>query len=125
MDLEKYNKIIAEFNRHAEVDYPLETCGIITRDFEYVRGKNISEEPMREFILDHKLLLEYDNNIWALCHSHPGDLSPSPSRGDFHGFIFRDYKFIVGNTKGIFIYWFDSNLKSTLYEPFELKHCQL
>ena len=120
-----YNKLITDLKRHAEVEYPVECCGIITNTFEYIRGTNIGTDPMNMFVMDPRLLIEYDGNIWGLYHSHPGDAEPEPSKGDVHGFLFKDYKFIVGNAKGLFIYWYDENLKNTIYEPFEEKHCQL
>ena len=120
-----YTDIVKDFKRHCEGNYPLEACGLITKSFEYVKGTNISPNPKNEFILDHKLLMDYDENIWALCHTHPGDSIPTPSMGDYPVPVFKDYKFIVGNTEKVFIYWYDENIKNLVIEPFEERHCKL
>ena len=100
-----FKKLIEDFQRHCEVSAPLECCGIITTDFEYVRCKNISNSPKESFVMDYASLMKYDGKIFALCHSHPDDLPSTPSSEDIHDPILSKYKFVVGNTKNVYIYW--------------------
>ena len=119
-----YNQIVEDFRKHCSEVYPLECCGIVTKELKYIPGNNISPEPKESFILDYAQLMQYDNNILFLCHSHPGDAPPMPSKGDNHCPLFQNYKFIVGNSKKLFIYWFNSTLDDFIIEPFEEQHVE-
>ena len=114
-----YNKLVDQLKTHCIAEYPREACGLITLDYEYIPCKNLSETPLKSFILDPFMLVKYDRNIWGLFHSHPGDESPYPSRDDKHDPILSCYKFIVGNANELFIYSYDGEFN---IEPFEERH---
>lgn len=114
--------LIDEMSIHAQSEYPLESCGIITTNFSYIPCKNISPSPKDSFVLDPIALLEYEDIIWGIVHSHPGDENPLPSEEDIAHTVFDEYKFIVGFAGKYFIYWFDKKLKTLIYEPLEENH---
>ena len=117
-----YNNLVTELKTHCQANYPLECCGLITLDYEFVPCENISTYPKESFILDPGMLMRYDNNIWGLYHSHPGDSPPYPSKQDNHTVLLKDYKFLVSNTKEVFIYWYDEEGKNFVIDKFEEKH---
>ena len=49
-------------NNHALKDYH-EAVGLITKDFDYIPCKNISDSPKDTFILDPAALVEHDENL--------------------------------------------------------------
>lgn len=118
----KFNKLINYMGVHSQSDYPLESCGLITKEFIYIPCKNISTLPKESFILDPIALLDYEDNVWGIVHSHPGDENPIPSEKDISSTVFDEFKFIVGFANKFFIYWFDNRLKILRYEPFEVQH---
>ena len=115
-----YKQIISDFQNHCMKDYPLESCGLITLGYQYVPCKNISETPKESFVLDPFALIKYDRNIFAICHSHPGDSSPLPSKKDKIDPIFKDYKFVVGNSDKVYIYWLEG--EELVVEEFNENH---
>ena len=120
--MERFNKLIYEMQAHAEEDYPREACGVILKDFSYVRVDNLSNTPTITFELDPGALVKYDDQIWGIFHSHPGEEQPLPSREDKHAAAFAEYKFIVGFGLNYFIYWYDRNLDALKFDKFESKH---
>lgn len=118
----KYTKLINNMSVHAQKDYPIEVCGLITTDFEYIECKNLSPIAKNAFILDPIKLLEYEDNTWGIFHSHPGEENPLPSEDDVKHTIFDEYKFIVGFANKFYIYWYDYKLELLRYEPFEIQH---
>ena len=119
--MEKFKKLVDQMSTHAQAEYPKESCGLITKDFEYIKCKNISPLPKISFIVDPIALLEQEDNVWAIVHSHPGDDNPIPSENDIKHTVFDEYKFLVGFAGKYYIYWFDKILR---YELFEECHVQ-
>ncbi len=119
-----FNKLINDMSIHAQMDFPAESCGIITTDFLYIPCENIALNKKESFILDPLSLLEHEDYIWGIFHSHPGSENPMPSEEDMAHTIFDEYKFVVGFANKYFIYWYDKKLEVLRYEPFEKKHCQ-
>jgi proteasome lid subunit RPN8/RPN11 len=117
-----FNKLITDMSVHAQNDYPLECCGIITTDFKYIPAKNISPLPKDSFILDPVTLLEHEDDTFGVFHSHPGDENPLPSEDDIAHTVFEAFRFIVGFADKFFIYWYDTKLEILRYEPFEEQH---
>ena len=120
--MERFDKLIYEMQSHAEEDYPREACGVILKDFTYVRADNLSNTPTLTFELDPGVLVKYDDQIWGIFHSHPGSDQPLPSREDKLAAAFAEYKFIVGFGLKYFIYWYDSKLDALKFDKFESKH---
>lgn len=118
----KYKELINKMSIHAQKDYPIEVCGIVTFDFKYIECKNLSPTPKNAFILDPIKLLEYEDDTWGIFHSHPGDKNPLPSEEDVKHSIFDEYRFIVGFANTFYIYWYDNTLEMLRYEPFEENH---
>lgn len=118
----KFNKLINDMGIHAQAEYPLESCGLITKDFTYVPCKNISSLPKESFIIDPLALLDHEYDTWGVVHSHPGDENPIPSEKDISSTVFDEFKFIVGFSNKFFIYWFDNKFEILRYEPFEVHH---
>ena len=121
-NINKLDILITEMSIHAQSEYPKESCGLILTDFTYVPCKNISSMPKDSFILDPISLLEYEDVIWGVVHSHPGDENPLPSEDDMAHTVFDEYKFVVGFAGKFFIYWFDRQLQMLRYEPLEVRH---
>lgn len=107
---------------HAQSSYPLESCGIITKEFKYIKCDNVSSDPKNSFILDPVALYTYEDDIWGIVHSHPGDENPIPSDEDSPSTVFDEYKFLVGFGTKYFIYWRHKTIDTIIYEPFEVKH---
>jgi len=120
--MDRYAKLITNMSVHAQKDYPVEACGIITSSFTYIPCKNLSPISKNAFILDPIKLLEYEDSTWGIYHSHPGDENPLPSENDVKHTIFDEYKFIVGFANKFYIYWYDYKLELLRYEPFEERH---
>jgi len=120
--MEKFKKLTDAMNNHALKDYPCEAVGLITKDFDYIPCKNISDSPKDTFILDPAALVEHDENIWGFFHSHPGDENPIPSKEDKESAAFQEYKFLVGFNNKFKIYWYDNNLDALIFDAFEEKH---
>jgi len=119
---EKYKQLITDMSVHAQAEYPLESCGLITTSFSYVACKNLSQLPKESFFLDPVALLEHEYDTWAIVHSHPGVENPLPSEEDLQHTVFDEYKFIVGFAGKFFIYWYDDDVEALRYEPFEVEH---
>jgi proteasome lid subunit RPN8/RPN11 len=120
--MEKFKKLTEDMNNHSLRDYPREAVGIITKDFTYIPCENISEQPLHTFILDPAALVKYDDNIWGIFHSHPGDDNPIPSSEDKDSATFQQYKFLVGFNNKFNIYWYNKNIDALMFERFEDKH---
>lgn len=117
-----YNNLIASFSQHSVSVYPLECCGIITKNLEYIPCNNISPKPKTSFILDPMDLIPYDNNIWGIFHSHPSQDWAIPSEKDFEQAIVKNIKYITGFSGRYFIYWKDKEIM--IYEKFEEHHLE-
>jgi proteasome lid subunit RPN8/RPN11 len=120
--MEQFEALIKELGAHSIQEYPNECVGIITKDFQYIRCKNISDLPKTTFILDPAALVKHDGNIWGIFHSHPGSDNPIPSIEDKTSAAFSQYKFLVGFSTKIFIYWLDKRVNALKFEPFEERH---
>lgn len=120
--MDRFKQLITDMSIHAQQEYPREVCGIITKDFRYIKCKNISPAPLHSFILDPVALYTNDNNIWGISHSHPGQENPLPSEQDLASTVFDEYKFVVGFAGRYFIYWMDPALKILRYEEFSERH---
>ena len=121
--MEKFSKLKEDMNNHALRDYPLEAVGIITKDFDYIPCKNISDLPKETFYLDPAALVKHDGNIWGVFHSHPGQENPIPSEEDKVGAAFQEYKFLVGFNNKFYIYWYNDKLDTLIFDDFEEHHC--
>lgn len=117
-----FKKLIDDMSRHAQKDYPLECCGIITSGFEYIPCQNVSTSPKNSFILNPIDLLEYEEYTWGIFHSHPGSDNPLPSEEDIKHTVFDEYKFIVGFADKFYIYWYDHKINALKYEIFSEEH---
>ena len=122
--MDRFTKLIDEMSAHALRDYPREACGVILKDFTYVPCLNLSNEPTLSIILDPGALIEYDERIWGIFHSHPGDDNPIPSEEDKIGAAFEEYKFLVGFGSKFFIYWYDKKVNALKFDKFEEKHLE-
>ena len=120
--MERFTKLKEDMNAHSMQDYPRECVGIITNDFTYIPCKNTSPFPKDTFILDHAALVKYDENIWGIFHSHPGDENPLPSKEDKVSAAFQEYKFLVGFNNKFFLYWLDSNVDALMFDEFKEEH---
>jgi len=120
--MDRFDQLINDIAMHAQNDFPREACGVILNDFSYKKSLNLSTEPKISFVLDPANLVKYDNEIWGIFHSHPGEEFPIPSREDKHAAAFSQYKFIVGFAKKYYIYWYDKNVDALKFEEFERKH---
>lgn len=120
--MDSYKQLISDMNSHTMLEYPKECVGIITKNFEYVKCKNISDTPKLTFYLDPADLVKHDGNIWGIFHSHPGSTNPLPSREDKVSAAFNEYRFLVGFNNKFFIYWYEKNIDALKFEKFEEKH---
>lgn len=120
--MERFDKLIADLAQHSLEEYPNECVGIITKEFNYIRCKNISDSPRTTFVLDPVALVKHDGNVWGIFHSHPGSENPIPSIEDKTSAAFTQYKFLVGFNTKIFMYWFDPAVDALKFEPFEERH---
>ena len=120
--MDRFDQLVNDMAMHAQNDYPREACGVILKDQSYVKSNNLSLDPKTSFTLDPADLVKYDENIWGVFHSHPGEEFPIPSREDKHAAAFSQYKFIVGFAKKYYIYWYDKNVDALKFEEFERKH---
>jgi proteasome lid subunit RPN8/RPN11 len=118
-----YNKLIEDMHAHSIEEYPKEACGIITKEFKYIKTKNISSTPKTSFVIDPLAILEYEDSIWGFYHSHPGSADPIPSKADIDSTVFTQYKFLVGFANNTYIYWLSDN--KLCFERFNENHCTL
>ncbi len=118
-----YNELVAVLGKYAQSQYPFEACGIITKDFNFIPSDNLSNKPKSSFIIDPVLLVENDDNIWGIFHSHPDEKYSEPSESDLKMIIYEDLKFILGVNDKIYIYWYDNEKKIKRYERFDEHHC--
>lgn len=118
-----YSKLISDMHAHSIEQYPKEACGIITKDFKYIKTKNISNTPKISFIIDPIEILKNEDNIWGFYHSHPGSADPIPSKADLASTVFTEYKFLVGFANNTYIYWL--NKDQLCFERFNESHCTL
>lgn len=120
--MEKFTKLTEAMNAHAMRDYPREAVGIITKDFDYIPCKNISQQPKLTFFLDPADLVRYDGNIWGIFHSHPGEDQPIPSKEDKVSAAFQQYKFLVGFNNKFYIYWLEDGINALKFDKFKEEH---
>jgi proteasome lid subunit RPN8/RPN11 len=120
--MERFTKLTEAMNAHAMRDYPREAVGIITKDFEYVPCKNISQHPKITFFLDPADLVRHDGNIWGIFHSHPGAEQPIPSKEDKVSAAFQQYKFLVGFNNKFYIYWVEDGVDALKFDEFKEEH---
>jgi proteasome lid subunit RPN8/RPN11 len=118
-----YKDLIEEMHKHSVEEYPKEACGIITKQFEYIRATNISSNPKSSFIINPLDIIRYEDNIWGFFHSHPGSSDPIPSKRDMPSALFNEYKFLVGFASKVYIYWVENNILK--FEQFNEHHCSL
>lgn len=105
----KLNELLTKLSNHSIASIPLEACGIITKDFDYIPCKNISPNPTISFVIDPIEVYKNENNIWGFFHSHPNSNNPIPSSKDLPNSIFKSLKFVVGFGNTFYIYWNDNN----------------
>ena len=43
--MDRFDKLIDDMGKHAQLEYPRECCGVILKDFSYVRAENKSLQP--------------------------------------------------------------------------------
>ena len=90
--------------QHAKETYPYECCGLIikNKDVIYpVKCKNISEDPIKSFIIDNDDIQKYDFNlIVGFYHSHK----------DFPDFSLADIAFSEKLKKNCVLYIVDSRI---------------
>ena len=118
----QFKDLINAMGKHAQMEYPNEVCGIVTTNWEYIPCKNLSPSPKDSYVLDPIALLEHEDIIYAIFHSHAGDENPLPSEADFAHTVFDCYKFIVGFNKKFYIYWYDKRLKVLKYDELKQSH---
>lgn len=116
------NKLTEQMAMHAQSEYPLEACGLITKDFEYIPCKNRSPNPKTSFIIDPFAIVNHQGNIWGFFHSHPGSSDPLPSKEDIESTLFTEYNFIVGFNDKFYVYWWDKNIQDMKYEKLDESH---
>lgn len=119
-----FDELCTNMGKFSQANYPLESCGIITKDFKFIPSKNLSSAPKVSFLIDPVLLVEYDDNIWGIFHSHPDENFKEPSEEDLKLTLYEDLKFILGNNNDFFIYWYDSETKIKRFEKFNENHCK-
>lgn len=124
MQTVNFTQLLTQLHNHSLSEYPKEACGIITRNFEYIPCKNISDKPKTSFIIDPMAILTHEDNIWGFYHSHPGSADPIPSDRDLKSTIFTEYKFLVGFANSVYIYWLNEN-NALSFERFNESHCTL
>jgi len=122
--MDRFKQLINKLGIYAQNQYPLEACGIITKDFDFIECNNISAKPTVSFIVDPIKLMTHEDNMWGIFHSHPGSEYPLPSEEDLQHTVFDEYFFVVGFVDKYFIYWYDKEKKALIYEPFTEEHCK-
>jgi proteasome lid subunit RPN8/RPN11 len=121
----KYKDLVESMGKYAQSEYPLEACGLITKEFKFIPSKNLSNQPRTSFMIDPLLMLEYDGDIWGIFHSHPDSRHQEPSEADMkHSILLSELKFILGNQDKFYIYWYDKENKIKRSEMFNENHCQ-
>ena len=120
--MERFTKLTEAMNAHAMQDYPREAVGIVTKDFNYIPCKNISQSPKLTFFLDPADLVRHDGNIWGIFHSHPGSEQPIPSKEDKVSAAFQQYKFLVGFNNKFYIYWVEDGVDALKFDEFKEEH---
>lgn len=118
-----FESLLQSMGAHSLEEFPRECCGIITKDFKYIKTKNISSKPKNSFVIDPIAILEYEDNIWGFFHSHPGSEDPIPSKQDMNSTVFSEYRFIVGFANAFYIYWLEND--SLRFEEFNESHCSI
>ena len=120
--MERFNQLKNDMAKHSVSEYPRECVGIVTKDFDYIPCENISPEPKLTFKLNPGDLVKHDGNIWGIFHSHPGEENPIPSKEDKVSAAFKEYKFLVGFSENIYIYWLDENIDALIFDEFKESH---
>ena len=121
--MKNFNDLINILGKYAQAQYPFEACGLITKDLNFIPSTNLSNRPRISFMIDPLLLLEHEDNLWAIFHSHPEEQHEEPSEEDLKLLVYKDLKFILSVKDKFYIYWYDSNTKMKRYEIFNENHC--
>ena len=119
-----FNKLESDMQAHSIREYPKEACGIITKSFEYIPCKNISNRPKTSFVIDPLAILQHEDDIWGFYHSHPGSTDPIPSKRDVSSTVFSEYKFLVGFANNTYVYWLNDSSELS-FERFNESHCKI
>lgn len=117
-----YNQLITDLGKYAQAQYPFEACGIITKDFNFIPSKNLSNKPRSSFMIDPLLFVEHDDNIWGIFHSHTNEKHSAPSEEDLKHLVYDGLKFILGVQDKMFIYWYDKKKNIKRYEFLDESH---
>lgn len=120
----KFKLLLDAIGKYSQYQYPLEACGIITLDFEFIPSNNLSNNPRHSFIIDPIIVNKYDGNIWGIFHSHTDEKFETPSELDMSLTVYPDIKFILFNNKNYYIYWYDTDKNIKRYEKFNEDHCK-
>ena len=109
--------------RHAEIEFPKESVGIVTLDGEYVPLVNVHATPDKSFAISDEDALAYHDNMAAVIHSHcligteidpmDGPLSAGPSSADMRQQIEMELPWgivtvIDGGSHETVLWWGDS-----------------
>lgn len=89
---------------HAREGKPKEVCGILRgrgdRAFKLVRGRNVAQDPFKDYVIDSQtLLLQFDfeeegDEMVAVYHSHP--VSPAyPSASDAWSAFYPECAYLI------------------------------
>lgn len=98
-------KIESDIIRHAEAEYPRESCGLVSNSC-YLPCENIHETPLSHFKIDSRKYfeIESESGIQAIIHSHPDGLD-HPTYTDMVGQVNSDVPWgILPKGKKIF-FW--------------------
>ena len=117
-----YKNLTDELGKYSQAQYPYEACGLITKEFKFISSNNLSAKPKSSFVIDPLLLIEHDENIWGVFHSHPDENYQEPSEADLQMLIYEDLKFILGINDKFYIYWYDKNKKMKRFEKLNENH---
>lgn len=118
-----FNALIDAMGTHSISQFPLEACGIITKDLQYIPCKNISKAPKTSFVIDPRDMISHVDNILGFFHSHPGSSDPIPSSKDMASTVFSEYLFVVGFSTKFYKYWLEEN--NIRFEPLHEDHFKL
>ena len=119
----KFLELCKTMGAHSLSEFPRECCGIITKEFKYIKCRNISSKPKTSFIIDPLDIVKHEDNIWGFFHSHPGSEDPIPSEQDLYSTVFSEFKFVVGFANNFYIYWLDND--SLQFKEFHESHCTI
>ena len=105
----KFNALTEAMGNHSLAQFPLEACGIITKNLSYVPCRNISKNPKTSFVIDPRDMVAHADSILGFFHSHPGSSDPIPSSKDATSAVFSEYVFVVGFGNKFYKYWLEKD----------------